>query len=66
MIVGFILLFIGKIGLIIALFKLYDNFKESLFLVSGILYIVGIFVQILNFISAIILYFACDSVMKRT
>lgn len=65
MILGFILLFIGKLGLIIALFKLHDKFKESLFIVSGILYIVGIFIQILNFVSAILLYFACDSVMKK-
>lgn len=63
--IGFILLFIGKLGLIITLFKLYDKVKESLFLVSGILYIIGIFVPILNFISAIILYFACDSTIRQ-
>ncbi len=65
MIIGGILMLLGKIGLIIALIRMDGNFKEGLFTASAILYIIGIFMPILDFISAIILYAACNGALKK-
>lgn len=63
---GFMLLCIGKLGLSISLLKIYDEFGEMLFLISGVLCIVGIVVLVMDFASAIMLYFACDLVIKKS
>jgi hypothetical protein len=55
-VVGLILLLIGFIGLIILMFKLRDDLKDDLFLVAGILFIIGIFVPILTIIAWVLVY----------
>jgi hypothetical protein len=62
---GIILLFIGKIGIIILSFKLNDDFAETLILVAGILFILGIFFPILDFIAWILLYAGLGNVIER-
>lgn len=51
-----IMVFIGYIGLIILSFRLKDVFGETIFLIAGILFIVGIFVSILTFIAWILMF----------
>jgi uncharacterized membrane protein len=48
---GWILTIIGYVGLLILGLKLNDLEKNPLYLVAGILFIVGIFVPILGFIA---------------
>ena len=64
-IIGFILLFIGKIGLIILMFKLNDEFRDSKFLIAGILFILGIFVSLLDLIGWILVYIGAGEAIKR-
>ena len=64
-ITGFILLFIGKIGLIILMFKLNDEFDDSKFLIAGILFILGIFVSLLDLIGWILVYIGAGEVIER-
>lgn len=56
--VGLILLLLGHIGTIILCFNLNGKEGNSLYLIAGILFIIGIFVPILSFISWILLYIA--------
>lgn len=64
-IVGLILMFIGNIGVIVLCFNLSDAEKITLYLVAGILFIIGIFVYIANFIGWILLYIALGDSVKR-
>lgn len=64
-IIGYILLFIGKIGLIILVFKLNDEFSDSKFLIAGILFILGIFVSLLDLIGWILVYIGAGEAIKR-
>lgn len=65
MIIGIILLLIGKIGLIILTFKLNDEFKISYFLYAGILFIIGFFIPLLDFISWILIYVGTGESIKK-
>jgi len=65
LLVGLILLFIGKIGLIILMFSLNDEFQESKILLAGILFILGIFVSILDIIAWILVYLGASELIER-
>ncbi len=59
MVLSFIFLLIGNIGLILLCFKLHDRFKDALYMVAGILFIIGIFVGgVVSFVGWILLYVA--------
>ncbi len=62
---GIILLFLGGIGLIILMFSLNDEFKEQLFLIAGILFILGFFIPLLDFIGWILVYVGANNVIRR-
>lgn len=64
-IIGAILLFIGQIGIIIGMFRLNDEFKTSSFLAAGILFIIGIFISILNFIGWILVFVGARSALNK-
>lgn len=64
LVIGFILLLIGTIGLIILCFKFNDRFKNTLYLIAGILFIIGLVVPIVDFISWILLYVALGSTIE--
>ncbi len=63
--VSFILLLLGKIGLAIGMFKLRDRVAESLFLVAGILFIIGIIITIVDFVGWILVLVAAGSAIDR-
>ncbi len=60
-----ILLFIGLIGIIIGMFKLKDVSGEGLFTAAGVLFIIGIFVNILTFIAWILVYVAAGKALSK-
>lgn len=62
---GWILTIIGYVGLLILGLKLNDLEKNPLYLVAGILFIVGIFVPILDFIAWILLYAALGESIRK-
>jgi len=62
---GWILTIIGYVGLLILGLKLNDLEKNPLYLVAGILFIVGIFVPILDFIAWILLYVALGESIRK-
>lgn len=64
---GLILLVLGHVGMVVLCLKLNNVERDSLYLISGILFIVSIFVPILIVVSIILLYIALgDSIRKRT
>lgn len=66
MIVGLILLLLGYVGVIIVCFRLNEVEQNTLYLVTGILFIVAIFVSIVGFVAWILFYVALeDSIRKR-
>jgi len=58
LIVGVILLIIGKVGVIILEFNLYDAEKNALYLVAGILSVIGIVISIASPVAWILMYIA--------
>ncbi|OYT46459.1 MAG: hypothetical protein B6U85_07510 [Desulfurococcales archaeon ex4484_42] len=64
-IISFILLLLGKIGLAIGMFKLRDRLAETLFLVAGILFIIGIIVTIVDFVGWILVLVATGSALDK-
>jgi MFS family permease len=62
---GWILTIIGYVGLLILGLKLNDLEKNPLYLVAGILFIIGIFVPILDFIAWILLYVALGESIRK-
>jgi len=62
---GWILTIIGYVGLLILGLKLNDLEKNPLYLVAGILFIVGIFVPILGFIAWVLLYAALGESIRK-
>ncbi|MEM1745956.1 MAG: hypothetical protein QXZ45_03895 [Candidatus Nezhaarchaeales archaeon] len=66
MIVGYILLILGYVGVIILCFKLNEVEQNTLYLVAGIMFIIAIFISIVGFVAWILLYVALgDSIRKR-
>ena len=64
-IVGLILHLLGYIGLIILSFKLNETEKNALYLATGILFIISIFVGLAGFIAWILLYIALGDSAKK-
>ncbi len=64
-ILGAIFLLIGLIGVAIGMFKLKDKTGDTLFLVAGILFIIGIFIGILQFIAWILVFVAANSAINK-
>ncbi|MCR6669232.1 MAG: hypothetical protein NDF51_04470 [archaeon YNP-WB-040] len=62
---GVLLLIVGKIGFVSLLVKLNGDFKESAFLISAVIYVVGILLPPLDFVASIILFIASDSMLSR-
>lgn len=60
-----ILLFIGMIGIIMGMFKLKEITGEGLFTAAGVLFIIGIFVNILTFIAWILVFVAAGKALNR-
>ncbi len=65
LIIAGILLLIGQIGVIVGMFRLNDRLKETLFLVAGILFIVGIFISLASFIAWILVLIAAGSAIDK-
>ncbi len=64
-IVAAILLFIGLIGLIIGVFRLKGATGEGIFTAAGILFIIGIFISILQFIAWILVFVGAGSARNK-
>jgi MFS family permease len=64
-VIGYILLILGYIGIIILCFNLNSNEGNSLYLVAGILFIIGIIIPLLQFIAYILLYVALGDTLRR-
>jgi len=62
---GIMLLVVGRIGFAYLLTKINSDFKESAFLISAIIYIVGILLPPVDFIASIILFIASNSMLSR-
>ncbi|NPA99640.1 MAG: DUF973 family protein [Crenarchaeota archaeon] len=65
LLIGLILVLLGEIGLIIGMFKINEETGESMFMVAGILFIIGLFVPFLSFISWVLIYVAIDTAIAR-
>jgi len=63
--IGGILFLIGYIGVILLSFNLNDVEKNVLYLVAGVLFIIGLFVNILWFIAWILMYVALGESIRR-
>jgi len=67
LVIGLILLLIGQIGVIILAFNLHDAEKNTLYLVAGVLFIIGIFVRLLTPVAWILMYIALgESITRHT
>lgn len=65
-IVGAILVLIGYIGVIVLAFKFNETENDSLYLVAGILFIIGLLIPLITFIAWILMYIALGrSIDKR-
>jgi len=64
-IIAGILLFIGLIGIILGMFKLKEVTGEGLFTAAGVLFIIGIFINILTFIAWIIVFVAAGRALSK-
>jgi len=62
---GILLLVVGRIGFAYLLTKINSDFKEYAFLISAIIYIVGILLPPVDFIASIILFIASNSMLSR-
>ncbi len=66
LIIAIVLLLIGIIGLIIMTFRLKDDTDDDLFMIAGILFIIGLFVGFLTVIAWILVYVAAKPGAKPT
>lgn len=64
-ILALIFLIVGAIGLIIMLFKLNSSLKETMFIIAGVLFIIGMFLPIVDFIGWILVYVGANSILIR-
>ena len=64
-ILAFIFLLIGLVGIAILCFKLYSKFNSTIFLVAGILFIISIFVSILGFVAWILVYVEAGTLKEK-
>jgi len=63
--IGALLFLIGKIGIIILSFDLHESENNTLFLIAGILFIVGLFLPVLSFIAWILMYVALGESIRK-
>jgi len=63
--IGAVFILIGFIGVIILCFKLNDVYSNTLYLVAGILFIIGLFIPILAVIAWILLYAGLGSTVRK-
>lgn len=67
LIIGAIFFLIGAIGIIVLNFQLYSREKDLMYLVSGILFIIGIFISIFTVIALLLMYIELGkSIEKRS
>ncbi len=65
-IVGVIFILIGSIGIIILCFKLNDKYRRNtLYLIAGILFIIGILIPVLDLVAWILLYVALGNTIRE-
>ncbi|MEM1596617.1 MAG: DUF973 family protein [Desulfurococcaceae archaeon] len=64
-VISLILIFLGNIGLIILSFKLRDIEKDDLYLVSGVLFIIGLIFRLMNLFAWIILYISLGKSIEK-
>ncbi|MEM4518630.1 MAG: hypothetical protein QXH46_04735, partial [Sulfolobales archaeon] len=62
---GIVLLVVGHIGMVVLCLKLNNFERDSLYLISGILFIVGIFIPILIVVGLILMYLALGDSIRR-
>ncbi|MEM4752916.1 MAG: DUF973 family protein [Sulfolobales archaeon] len=62
---GIVLLVVGHIGMVVLCLKLNNFERDSLYLISGILFIVGIFIPILIVVGLILMYLALSDSIRR-
>jgi len=65
MMISFILIILGYIGILLLCFKLSDFEKNSLYLAAGILFLIGIIFPILDFVAWILLYIALGESLRK-
>ncbi len=65
LIVGIIFTYIGYVGMTILCIKLNNKYKNTLYLVAGILVILGIFILILEIIALALLYVALGDTIRK-
>jgi uncharacterized membrane protein len=65
MMISFILIILGYIGILLLCFKLNDFEKNSLYLAAGILFLIGIIFPILDFVAWILLYIALGESLRK-
>ncbi|NPA69821.1 MAG: DUF973 family protein [Crenarchaeota archaeon] len=63
--ISLILLLIGYIGIIIGMFRLREITDEDLFLAAGIIFIISIFLPIMDFVGWILTFIGASEAMKR-
>ncbi len=64
-IIGLVLLLLGHIGVALLSFKMHDAYRNSLYLVAGILVLLSIVFPILAVITCILLYVALGDTIKE-
>lgn len=64
-VISLILMFLGNIGLIILSFKLRDIEKDDLYLVSGVLFIIGLIFRLMDLFAWIILYISLGKSIEK-
>ncbi|MEM1832112.1 MAG: DUF973 family protein [Desulfurococcaceae archaeon] len=64
-VISLILVFLGNIGLIILSFKLRDVEKDDLYLVSGVLFIIGLIFRLMNLLAWIVLYISLGKSIEK-
>jgi len=65
LIIGLVFLLIGFIGIIILCFKLNDEYRNVLYLIAGIFFILSIFLGFLGIVAWILLYVALGETIRK-
>ena len=65
LIIGLVFLLIGFVGIIILCFKLNDEYRNVLYLIAGIFFILNIFLGFLGIVAWILLYVALGDTLRK-